>query len=99
MIEIKRILFPVDFSKNSSKILPYALTVSKKFGATIYLLHVVEDFSKWTGGLYIPSIPVDLYRKEALLAAERLFRASRGSCRVTLILKKGLFLAIPFKKS
>jgi nucleotide-binding universal stress UspA family protein len=71
MIEIKRVLFPVDFTENSSKILPYALTVSEKFGATIYLLHVVEDFSKWTGGFYIPSVPLDLYRKEALSAAEK----------------------------
>jgi nucleotide-binding universal stress UspA family protein len=78
MIEIKRILFPVDFSKNSSRILPYALTVSKKFGAAIYLLHVVEDFSKWTGGLYIPSIPVDLYRKEALSAAEKTLQSIEG---------------------
>lgn len=71
MVEIKRILFPIDFTENSAKILPYALTISEKFGATIYLLHVVEDFSKWIGGFYLPSIPVDFYHKEVMNAAEK----------------------------
>lgn len=41
MIEIKKILFPLDLTENSSKILPYVLSVSEKYNSTIYLLHVV----------------------------------------------------------
>jgi hypothetical protein len=31
MIEIKKILFPVDLTENASKILPYVLSVSEKY--------------------------------------------------------------------
>ncbi len=58
MLEIKKILFPIDFTENSSKILPYVLYVSEKHDGMIYLLHVVEDLSKWSSGSYIPHIPV-----------------------------------------
>jgi nucleotide-binding universal stress UspA family protein len=70
MLEIKRILFPIDFTENSSKILPYVLSVAEKYDAAIYLLHVVEDFSKW-GGFYIPHIPLDRFQEDALKGAER----------------------------
>ena len=70
MLEIKRILFPVDFTKNSAKILPYVLSVAGKYDAMIYLLHVVEDFSSW-GGFYIPHIPCDRFQAEALKGAEK----------------------------
>ena len=71
MVEIKRILFPIDFTQNSSKILPYVLSVSDKYDAMIYLLHVVEDLVKWGGGSYIPHISLDKYQDEALKGAEK----------------------------
>ena len=70
MLEIKRILFPIDFTRNSSKILPYVLSISKKYEAVIYLFHVIEDFSEW-GGFYIPHIPIKRYHEEALKGAQR----------------------------
>jgi nucleotide-binding universal stress UspA family protein len=70
MLEIKRILFPIDFTENSSKFLPYVLTVSEKCDGMICLLHVVEDFSKWDG-FYIPHIPLERYHEEALKGAEK----------------------------
>ena len=69
VLEIKRILFPIDFTQNSSKILPYVLSVSEKYDAMIYLLHVIEDFSEW-GGLYVPHIPFERYREGALKGAK-----------------------------
>ena len=71
MLEIKRILFPIDFTENSSKILPYVLFVAEKHDGMIYLLHVVEDLSKWGSGSYIPHIPLDRYQEEALKGAEK----------------------------
>lgn len=70
MVDIKRILFPIDFTENSSKILPYVLSVSEKYDAMIYLLHVVEDLSRWGGGSYVPHIPLDQYEKDAVQGAE-----------------------------
>jgi len=71
MLEIKRILFPVDFTENSSIILPYVLSVSEKYDGMIYLLHVVEDLPIWDSGFYIPHIPWDQYQEEALKGAEK----------------------------
>ena len=68
MIEMKRILFPIDFTENSSKILPYVLSVSEKYDGMIYLLHVVEDLREWVNGFYIP---LNQYKEEALKGSEK----------------------------
>ena len=70
-VQVKRILFPVDLSKNSSKILPFVLSVSEKYNALIYLLHVVEDLSQWGSGLYVPHLPLSQFEKDALKGAEK----------------------------
>jgi len=70
MNEIKKILFPIDLTENSSKILPYVLSVSEKYNSMIYLLHVVQDLQKW-GKLYIPHPSMDTFQKEALEGAEK----------------------------
>ena len=71
MLEIKRILFPIDFTENSSKFLPYVLSFSEKYDGMIYLLHVVEDISKWASGSYIPHIPLKQFEEDALKGAEK----------------------------
>jgi len=73
MPEIERILFPVDFTENSSKVSPYVLSVSEKYDAAIYLLHVVVDFSQW-GGYDISDIRMGRYKEfqeEAFKDAEK----------------------------
>ena len=40
--QLKRILVPIDFSDSSLKALRYAVPFAEKFGATIYLVHVLE---------------------------------------------------------
>jgi len=71
MVEIRNILFAIDFSENSSKILPYVLTLSEKFNATIFLIHVVEDLSKWGSGSYVPHLPLKSWKKDAVEGAEK----------------------------
>ena len=70
MVKIDKILFPSELREYSLKILPYVLSMSEKYNSTIYLLHVIEDISKW-GGFYLPHISLDLYQKEAVEAAEK----------------------------
>ena len=80
MHEIKRIPFPVDFTENSSKIWPYVLSVSEKYDAEIYLLHVVVDFSQW-GGYDISDIGMGRYQEfqdEAFKDAEKTFERVCG---------------------
>ncbi len=74
MAEIKKILFPIDLTENSSKILPYVLSVSEKYGSTIYLLHVVPDLQKWAKEYIAHTSPytsLNLFKKEALEGAEK----------------------------
>ena len=70
MVKIDKILFPSELREYSLKILPYVLSMSEKYNSTIYLLHVIDDISKW-GGFYLPHISLDLYQKEAMEAAEK----------------------------
>jgi len=39
---LRRILVPIDFSKNARRALRYAIPLAAQFGARITLLHVVE---------------------------------------------------------
>ena len=70
MVKIEKILFPSELREYSLKILPYVLSMSEKYNSTIYLLHVIDDISKW-GGFYVSHISLDLYQKEAMEAAEK----------------------------
>jgi len=71
MVEIKKILFPIDFTENSSKILPFVLSMSEKYDGMIYLLHVVEDLSKWGVGSFVPHLPLDSFKKDAIEGAKK----------------------------
>ncbi|OAI48052.1 hypothetical protein AYO44_01220 [Planctomycetaceae bacterium SCGC AG-212-F19] len=51
MIDLKRILLPTDFSKYSQNALKYGAALADKFGAQLYLLHVVQNI-----GLLIPDM-------------------------------------------
>ena len=58
-MEIKKILWPTDFSDNSNAALPYVLSLTEKYGSEIYLLYVAEDladYPKWYGELTQPHI-------------------------------------------
>ena len=73
MVEIKKILFPIDLTLNSSKVLPYVLSASEKYNSMIYLLHVVEDVRSF-GSQYIDDIPhehLDRFQQEAAEAAKK----------------------------
>jgi nucleotide-binding universal stress UspA family protein len=71
MVEVQNILFAIDFSENSSKILPYVLTLSEKFNSTIHLIHVVEDLSKWGSGSFVPHLPLKSWKEDAMTGAEK----------------------------
>jgi nucleotide-binding universal stress UspA family protein len=63
MKEFKKILFPIDFSESTPKILPYVLSMSQTFGGTVYLLYVVRDL-KYLTSFHVPHPSLDLIEKE-----------------------------------
>ena len=50
MIQIKRILCPVDFSANAEHALQYALAFARTFDAELEILHAVEPIAYEVGG-------------------------------------------------
>ncbi|MFA5353150.1 MAG: universal stress protein [Thermodesulfovibrionales bacterium] len=69
-MEIKKILFPTDFTEGAMNALPYALDLAKSYGAKLYLMHVVYDIAT-ASGLYVPHISVDEMYKEIEASAEK----------------------------
>jgi len=54
MISLKRILAPMDFSETSEVAVRYAAELSKGFGATLHILHVLEQTELIEEGLGLP---------------------------------------------
>jgi nucleotide-binding universal stress UspA family protein len=56
-MDIREIVFPVDFSESSVDACPYVAAVTQRFGAKLTLLHVVESLSPATvpGGEILPA--------------------------------------------
>jgi nucleotide-binding universal stress UspA family protein len=43
MVSYKNILFCTDFSENAQAALPFAIDLTKKYGATLHVLHVYQE--------------------------------------------------------
>ena len=65
---IKRILVPIDFSRDSDAALQYAVSLAQQLGASVHLLHVIENelaAGMWSAGVYtapVPGLHVDVVR-------------------------------------
>jgi nucleotide-binding universal stress UspA family protein len=46
-MEIKKILWPTDFSEAASKAEAYVVSLSRKYDAEVHLLHVAEDLTQF----------------------------------------------------
>jgi nucleotide-binding universal stress UspA family protein len=58
MIALKKILVATDFSEPSAVAVKYAVALAEAFGASLHVLHVIEEFyvHGWAGEGYIPDI-------------------------------------------
>ena len=75
-MEIKKILCATDFSEGSLNSLPYAVDLAKRYGAKLYLIHVIYDVGR-TSGWYVPHVSLDeMYKdmtKDAKAQLEKTF--------------------------
>lgn len=70
MKEFKKILFPIDLSESSQKIVPYVITMAEKFDSQIHLLFVARVFDYFIS-VYVPDPSINTFEKELLEGAKR----------------------------
>lgn len=69
-MEIKKILFPTDFSEGSSYALQFANDMARRYGAKLYLLHVIYDVVR-VGGWFVPHASLDEMYKDVEKGAKK----------------------------
>jgi nucleotide-binding universal stress UspA family protein len=70
MKEFRNILFPVDLSESSEKIVPYVQAVAGKFNSKIHLLFVARVFDYFSG-FYVPAPSIVAMEKGIIEGAEK----------------------------
>ncbi len=58
-MEVKKVLWPTDFSSIAEKALPYVTDLTQKYGAEIHVLYVIEDMAhheSWYGDFDRPRV-------------------------------------------
>lgn len=65
----RKILFPTDFSEGSAVAVPYVRDLAEKYGARVYVLHVLYDVAK-ASGWYVPTIDMEKFYTELRKSAE-----------------------------
>ena len=63
MVSVSKILFPVDLSESSKKIVPSVKYVMKAMGAVLSVVFVVQDIENYAG-FYVPHPSMDLLTTE-----------------------------------
>jgi len=74
MNNIKKVLFPVDFSKVSPVIAPWVLTIAEKFNAEIHLLFVVRSQGPLLS-MEVSEISINAFEAEIIKAGENQMEA------------------------
>lgn len=69
MKDIKKILFPVDFSKVSPVIAPWVLTIAEKFSAEVHLLFVARRLGHFSS-IDVAEISINTFESEIIEAGE-----------------------------
>lgn len=69
MSDIRKILVPVDFSRNSCKVLRSAGGLAKSFEAQLAVVFVVQSFDDYSG-FFVPHVPISQLEEEMVLNAE-----------------------------
>jgi nucleotide-binding universal stress UspA family protein len=92
MEDIKKILFPVDLSEVSSKIVPWVLSVAKKYNAEVYLLFAARTFQYYADG-FVDASSIMLIEGELIKGGEkklgqfsRTYFSEYPSCRTKVVL-------------
>jgi nucleotide-binding universal stress UspA family protein len=70
MKQIKKILFPIDFTSHFESLLPWVSTFAGKFDATVYVLFVAQDLANYST-FYVPHGNIEDFQKQAIDSAKK----------------------------
>jgi nucleotide-binding universal stress UspA family protein len=70
MDTFRKILFPVDLSESSEKLVPIVMTMIRKFDAELHLLFVVRILRYFTD-IYVPHPSINLFETEMVEGAQK----------------------------
>ena len=81
-----RILVPIDFSRPSLKAIPYALAISRQFGAEVHLLHVTDVAQQPPPTLLtLPLVPQSEWNRRFMKRLQALARKYRTNGNVSAL--------------
>ncbi|MFQ5329195.1 MAG: universal stress protein [Thermodesulfobacteriota bacterium] len=69
----RRILLPTDFSTTSDHTVSYATSLARRYGAKLYLLHVIDETTE-ASGFYIPHLSYKKMDDEMKAAATKMLK-------------------------
>ena len=75
MKQIKKILFPIDFTSHFESLLPWVKTFARKFDATVYVLFVAQDLANFNT-FYVPHGNIQAFQEEAVESARKRMAAA-----------------------
>ena len=97
MLTLKTVLVPTDFSEASESALRYGKAMAEAFGASLHVVHVMEDLlaHAWAAEVYVSSMPQlrDEIEKES---RQRLGALLTEAERTTLRAETALLAGNPF---
>ncbi|MCJ7682752.1 MAG: universal stress protein [Desulfobacteraceae bacterium] len=70
MLEFKKILFPVDLSETSAKLVPHVTTMAEQFGSRIHLIFVARILDYFST-IHVASDSINKIEKDLVEGAER----------------------------
>ncbi len=70
MESIQRILFPVDLTESSEKLVPHVVTMAEKFNAQVQVLFVVRIFQYFTD-IYVAPPSISIFENELVDGARK----------------------------
>jgi nucleotide-binding universal stress UspA family protein len=70
MKTIERILFPVDLTESSERLVPHVVTMAQKFNAEVHVLFIVRIFQYFTD-IYVAPPSISIFENELVEGARR----------------------------
>lgn len=94
MIDLKKILVPIDFSENNNCAVEYGCELAKQFDAEIHFVHVVYNMGMYSSD--VAMIAADTIEEDVAAAKKELAKVPGGAYE-SLNIKRGVERGAPYR--